>query len=147
MAYSDADFAADNADRKSLTGVVILFNGMAVSWFAKRQGVVSISTMEAEFVAAREVAREIIGLRQMLMEIGMEPVVPMLIHVDNQAAISQIEGEASSRKAKHIEVRLKFIKDYARRGIVKAQHVRSELMLADLMTKPCTLPRSQHCAA
>ena len=111
MAYSDADFAADNADRKSLTGVVILFNGMAVSWFAKRQGVVSISTMEAEFVAAREVAREIIGLRQMLMEIGMAPVVPMLMHVDNQAAISQIEGEASSSKAKHIDVKHKFIKD------------------------------------
>ena len=113
----------------------ILLNGMAVSWFAKKQGGVSLSTMEAEFVAASEVARDIIGLRQMLMEIGMAPIVPMLMHVDNQAAISQIVGEASSSKAKDIDVRHKFIKDYARRGIVKAQRVRSELMLADLMTK------------
>ena len=113
----------------------ILLSGMAVSWFAKKQGGVSLSTMEAEFVAASEVARDIIGLRQMLMEIGMAPIVPMLMHVDNQAAISQIVGEASSSKAKHIDVRHKFIKDYARRGIVKAQRVRSELMLADLMTK------------
>ena len=29
--YSDADFAADKDDRKSLTGAMVLFNGMPVS--------------------------------------------------------------------------------------------------------------------
>uniref|UniRef100_A0AAV1UMW7 Uncharacterized protein n=1 Tax=Peronospora matthiolae TaxID=2874970 RepID=A0AAV1UMW7_9STRA len=134
-AYSDADFAADKADRKSLTGGVVLLNGMAVSWTAKKQGGVSLSTTEAEFVAASEVARELICLHQMLGEVGMAPVVPMLMHVDNQAAICQIEGEASSIKAKHIDVRNKYLRDLARRGIITAQHVRSELMIADLMTK------------
>ena len=65
----------------------------------------------------------------------MALVVPMLMHVDNQAAISQIEGEASSIKAKHIDVRYKYLRDIARSGVVMAQHGRSELMLADLMTK------------
>uniref|UniRef100_A0AAV1TS26 Uncharacterized protein n=1 Tax=Peronospora matthiolae TaxID=2874970 RepID=A0AAV1TS26_9STRA len=68
---------------------------MAVSWTAKKQGGVSLSTIKAEFVAASEVARELIGLHQMLGEVGMAPVVPKLMHVDNQAAITQIEGEAS----------------------------------------------------
>ena len=40
----------------------------------------------------------------MLGEVSMAPVVPMLMHVDNQAVINQIEGEASSIKAKHIDV-------------------------------------------
>ena len=71
----------------------------------------------------------------MLMEIGMAPVVPMLMHVDNQAAISQIEGEAPTSKAKNIDVQHKFVEDYAHRGIVRAQHIRLELMLADVMTK------------
>ena len=35
-AYSDADFAADKADRKSLTEDVVLLNGMAVSWTSKK---------------------------------------------------------------------------------------------------------------
>ena len=52
--------------------------------------------MEAEFVAASEIARELIGLHHLLGEVGMAPVVPMLMHVDNQAAISQIEGKAST---------------------------------------------------
>lgn len=67
--------------------------------------------------------------------LGEVPTLPMLMHADNQAAINQIEVEASSLKAKHIDVRLKFVCDYARRDIFLAQYVRSEKMLADLLTK------------
>ena len=108
---------------------------MAVLWTEKKQGGVSLSTMESEFVAASEVARELIGLQQMLKEVGMAPVVSVLMYVDNQAAISQIKGEASSIKAKHIDVRHKHLRDLSQRGIVTTKHVPSELMLADLMTK------------
>ena len=40
-----------------------------------------------------------------------------------------------SLKAKHIEVRVKFVCDVARCGVVLVQYVRSEQMLADLLTK------------
>ena len=53
MSYSDADFAADKMDRKLLTGKLILLKDMAVSWTAKKQGGVSISTMYAEFAPRR----------------------------------------------------------------------------------------------
>ena len=77
-AYSDADFAVDNADRKSLTGGVVLLNSMAASWSVKKQDGVSLSTVEAKFVAASEFAREIIELRQMVMEIDMALVIQIL---------------------------------------------------------------------
>ena len=140
-AYSDSDFAADKSDRKSLTGGIILLNGMTVGWSAKKQGGVSLSTMEAEFVAASEIARELLGLREMLNEIVMAPQLPMLMHVDNQVAIRQIEGESSSLKATHIDVQVKLVCDFTRRGIVLAQHVKSELMLADLLTKALDPPK------
>lgn len=59
----------------------------------------------------------------MLGEVGMAPVVPILMYVGNQAAISQIEGGTSSIKAKCIDGRHKYLRDLARRGIVTAQHV------------------------
>lgn len=133
--FSDADFAADKHDRKSLTGGVILLNGMAVNWICKKQGGVSLSTMEAEFVAASEVARELLGIREMLNEFGVSIKLPMSMNVDNRAAIKQVEGEASSAKAKHIDVRVKFLCEYARRGIIEPIYVRSEMMLADALTK------------
>ncbi|CAI5708159.1 unnamed protein product [Peronospora effusa] len=132
--YSDADFA-DKSDRKSLTCGIIRLNGMPVSWTVKKQGGVSLSTMEAEFVAASEQARKLLGIREILCEIVKPPAFPMVSHVDNQAAIKQSAGEASSLKAKHIDVRVKFVCDIDRRGVVAARFVRSEFQLADLLTK------------
>ncbi|CAH0490301.1 unnamed protein product [Peronospora farinosa] len=74
-------------------------------------------------------------LEILLREIGMEPELLMPIRIDNQAAICQINGEATLAKAKHIDVRLKFLCEYTRRGVIEAKHVRSEFMLADLITK------------
>ena len=70
---SDADFAADKNDRKSLTGYVILLHSMLVIWSAKKQSGVSLSKMEEEFVAASKASR---GLRsEMFREIHMKPVL------------------------------------------------------------------------
>lgn len=60
--YSDADFAANKEDGGSTTGAIVLLNGMPVSWCTKEQGSVSLSTMDAEFVAASEAAREFLGI-------------------------------------------------------------------------------------
>ena len=59
----------------------------------------------------------------------------MNLPIDNQAAISRILVTASSVKAKHIDVRLTFLCDFLRRGVIAACYLRSELMLADLTTK------------
>ena len=52
MAYTDSDYAGDVDDRKSTSGYVFLLNEGAVSWSSKKQSVVALSTIEAEFVAA-----------------------------------------------------------------------------------------------
>ena len=93
---------------------VVLLNGMAVLWTAKVQSSVILSSMKADFVAASYVARELISLHQMLGEVGMKPIVAMLMPVDNHAAIGPIEGEASSIKAKHIDVRHNYLRDLTR---------------------------------
>lgn len=102
--HSDADFAADKDDRKSLTGGVICLNGMAVSWLCKKQGGVSLSTVEAEFFSASHMARELLGTRELLNELQLPVAEPMKMHMDSQSAIAQIEGEATQIKAKHIHV-------------------------------------------
>nr|CCA23102.1 PREDICTED: hypothetical protein [Albugo laibachii Nc14] len=68
VGYSDADFAADRLDRKS---------------FMKKQGGVSLSTMEAECTAASVVVAQMLGLRELTHEIGLECKKPMIFYVDN----------------------------------------------------------------
>uniref|UniRef100_A0AAV1T6A1 Uncharacterized protein n=1 Tax=Peronospora matthiolae TaxID=2874970 RepID=A0AAV1T6A1_9STRA len=50
-----------------------------------------------------------LGVREMLMETGLAPALSMQLHVENQAVMIQIAGEASLLKAKHVDVRHKFL--------------------------------------
>ena len=58
----------------------------------------SLSTMEAEFVAASEVVRELLGIREMLTEFGVSIKLPMPMHVDYRAAIKQVEERHRQKK-------------------------------------------------
>ncbi len=50
--WVDSDFASDIDTRKSVTGYLMVLNGGPVSWKASRQGGVTLSSSEEEFVAA-----------------------------------------------------------------------------------------------
>ena len=93
--WSDSDYAADKADRKSVTGGVLAMDGAIVQWVCKKQTGVSLSTMEAEFASASHVGRELLGLRELMREIKYQVEAPMSMLMDNQAAIIQLEAEGS----------------------------------------------------
>jgi hypothetical protein len=59
--YTDADGSV-NEDRKAISGYAILINGGAVSWSSKKQEIISLSTTEAEYVAATHAAKEALWL-------------------------------------------------------------------------------------
>eukprot|EP00961_Rhodomonas_salina_P197853 2669875-Rhodomonas_salina.1 len=57
VGYSDADWS--NAETsKSVSGMVFTLHGAAVSWRAKSQSAISLSTAEAELMAAARAAQE-----------------------------------------------------------------------------------------
>jgi hypothetical protein len=45
------DYAGDLDDRKSITSYVFLLKSRATSWLSKKQPIVTLSTIEAKFVA------------------------------------------------------------------------------------------------
>eukprot|EP00644_Phytophthora_capsici_P013639 jgi/Phyca11/117618/e_gw1.33.162.1 len=83
-------------------------DGIPASWKCRRQIGVSLSTTEAEFTAASVMTTELLGIRQLLKELGVAYVKPMSLSVDNQAALKQLDGGSASAKAKEIDVRIKF---------------------------------------
>ena len=68
--YVDADMASDKDSRRSTTGYVFTVGGTTVSWISKLQQFVSLSTMEAEYVAAIEASNEMIWLQRFMEELG-----------------------------------------------------------------------------
>ena len=68
--WVDADWAGDTDTRRSHTGYVLMMNVGPISWNSRRQDNVSLSTSEAEFVAASQSGQETVYLQQTLSDFG-----------------------------------------------------------------------------
>ncbi|XP_070026265.1 secreted RxLR effector protein 161-like [Nicotiana tabacum] len=66
IGYIDSDFLSDRDSRKSTSGNVFTLGGGAISWRSIKQTCVADSTMEAEYVATSEVAKEAVWLGNFL---------------------------------------------------------------------------------
>ena len=100
-------------------------DGAVVSWVCKKQTGVSLSTMEAEFIAVSYAGRELLGLKELFGELDMNVVKLMPMWMDNQAAINLLKSEKSSSSAKRVDIRFKFISPYAQAQIVQPISVKS----------------------
>ncbi|KAA0043130.1 gag/pol protein [Cucumis melo var. makuwa] len=56
--YTDSDFKTNKDARKSTSGSIFTLNGGAVVWRSIKQSCIADSTMEVEYVAACEAAKE-----------------------------------------------------------------------------------------
>ncbi|XP_050895881.1 secreted RxLR effector protein 161-like [Lathyrus oleraceus] len=63
VGYSDADYAGSKTDRKSTSGTCHILGNALVSWACKKQACVSLSTAEAEYIAAGSCCAQILWLK------------------------------------------------------------------------------------
>ena len=85
--YPDSDWCGDSDDRRSTTGFVFYFGTTAFTWQSKKQAIVTLSTCEAEYVAASSCVNHAIWLRNLLEDLRMAQSGPTEIKVDNKSAI------------------------------------------------------------
>ena len=139
--YVDSDWAGCLDTRKSTSGYVLMLNGCAISWNAKRESVVALSSAEAEFMAASSLVQEVIAIRKLLEKLGVPQTDPTVIGEDNRTCIAWSEGSVGgSDRAKHIDLRKHFVHEAVLANHIKLEAVKSSDNLADLFTKP--LPKS-----
>eukprot|EP00253_Pinus_taeda_P029077 PITA_29077 len=60
--FVDVDWAGDLDQRRFASGYVFNLFGGAVSWMSKKQSVVALSTIEAEYIAATHASKEAVWL-------------------------------------------------------------------------------------
>ena len=141
VGYSDADYAGDITNRRSMTGFLFLLHGGPVSWTSRQQTCVALSTTESEFVAANESAKEAVWLRRLLDELTQREAKPMQLYCDNQSAIRLVKNPEFHQRTKHIEVKYYYIRDQQEKGCINVEYVATEDQLADIFTKPLPGPR------
>ncbi|KAG5883623.1 hypothetical protein JTB14_029568 [Gonioctena quinquepunctata] len=73
QAFSDSNYADDLSARKSTSRFICKMNQGAITWFSQNQRYVSLSTMEAEYIAGSEAAKEISWLCRLIQKVGPHP--------------------------------------------------------------------------
>ena len=132
-AYTDADFAGDIDTRRSTTGYIYILNGGAISWSSRLQQTVAASTTEAEYMAAASAIKEGLWLRKLFNDLRLETSI--IINADNQSAIKLLKNPVFSMRSKHIDVVYHFARERVARGEVSFKYIRTNDMVADILTK------------
>ena len=136
IGYTDADWGFDFNDRKSRSGVMILYHGSPIVWKSRKQSVVARSTAEAEYIAGSVGAREMQWIRQLLIFSGEEVTNPSRIYIDNQAVVKLTHSAASTKKVRHLELPYHELRQMVQDNIVEVEYVNTKDQLADSLTKP-----------
>jgi hypothetical protein len=100
---------------------------------------VTLSTTEAEFVAATSCACQGVWMRRVLEKLGNSQGKCTTVLCDNSSTIKLSNNPVMHGRSKHIDVRFHFLRDLTRDGVVELKHCGTQEQIADIMTKPLKL--------
>ncbi|KAH0724889.1 hypothetical protein KY284_000754 [Solanum tuberosum] len=121
IAFSDSDYVGDVADRKSTLSYAFILSSGEVSWSSKKHPIVTLSTTEAEFVAATVCASQAISYSVELQATRSNNKL-----LDNSSAIKLSRNPVIHLRRKHIN----------EDGVIDLMFCRSEDQVVDIFTKP-----------
>ena len=136
-AYIDAAYGVHKSSGRSHTGCAIVLGEAGVlSARSSKQKIVTKSSTEAELVGLSDSAAQAIHLRNFVHEQGYD-VGPAVIYQDNLSCMALMKrGGPGSERSRHINIRHFWVSEKVAEGEVVIEHLSTELMHANALTKP-----------
>ena len=123
IAYSEANWAGFVDDTKSTSGTNFFSSNCLASWSSKKQSSVSLSTAEAEYIAAAACCTQILWMKQTLQDIHVTCDEPIPILCDNTSAISISKNPVRHSKTKNIPIKFHFLLDQVTDKNIKLEYI------------------------
>jgi len=133
--YCDSDFAGDVTDYKSTTGVMVLVGSTITNWYCSKQTITAQSSTDAEIIAMNFATKEIIWMRGLLQELGVDMSLPTRLLCDNQSAIKLAHNPVFHKRTKHIMLKFALLVEHMKLDNLILEFVKSAENLADMFTK------------
>ncbi|CAA7269926.1 unnamed protein product [Cyclocybe aegerita] len=146
VGFADADGSMAE-DHHMISGYAFLLHGGAVSWSAKRQEIISLSTTESEYVAATQATKEALWLRSLVSELFAIDLDTTTLFSDNQSAIALTKDHQYHARTKHIDIRFHFIRWIVEKGSIRLVYCPTGEMVADTLTKALPSAKVKHFAS
>jgi hypothetical protein len=134
-AYSDADHGGDKDTGRSTSAYVVKIGTGAISWKSKLQSMVTLSTTEAEYIAAVNAGMEILWLRNLFSELGYKLKSSSTLYIDNQPAVAVAKNPEHHGRIKHLDLHHYWLREVVDSGQITVKYCPTAEMPADLLTK------------
>jgi len=134
LGYTDAD-GATQEHRCAISGYAFIIDGGAISWASRKQELITLSTVEAEYIAATHAAKEAIWLCKLIGKLFPSLLLPITLYCDNQSALKLAPDDNYRARTKHIDLRYHFIRHVVANGVLCLVYCPTEDMAANILTK------------
>ena len=122
-------------ERKRTSGGEFFIGDSLVAWLSKKQGFISLSTTEVEYIAAATCCTQVLWMIQTLVDMEVKYTAPIPIHCDNTSAISVSKNLVFHSKTKHIPIKYHLLREHVTKTIVYFHYIPSKDQIADIFTK------------
>lgn len=143
VGFADADYANDSLTRRSTSGYVILLCGGPIAWRCQQQPIIALSTTEAEFISGCEMVKDLVPLRNTLIDLKAITDEPTPVYIDNISAVRIANDDGGQKRTKHIDVRYKWLNEQSENKAISIKHIAGTDQAADILTKPLHKSRFQ----
>jgi hypothetical protein len=109
------------------------------------QTIVTLSTTEAEYIAAVSAGQEILWLQNLFSKLGYDVPNPSTLHIDDQSAVAVAKNPEHHGRIKHLDLRFYWLRNVVDTGKIKVKHCPTTEMPADLLTKPLVKAKVSYC--
>ncbi|GBN20003.1 Retrovirus-related Pol polyprotein from transposon TNT 1-94 [Araneus ventricosus] len=96
---------------------------------------------EAEIIALSKGVQDLLWIKGITSEIVC--VKNLIVYEDNQSCIKCIANENNFGRMKHVDIKLKFIRDIVSRNKIKIEYISTGNQIVDMLTK--ALPKTKFC--
>jgi hypothetical protein len=153
--YVDADFAGgystetseDPVSVFSRTGYVIYYYGCPVTWVSKLQAEISLSTVEAEYIALSQAMRDVIPFIDRMNELdgifgnnSPKPNIHCTLFEDNNGALELANSPRYRPRTKHIAIKYHHFREHVKTGKISIHAIDTKQQIADIFTKALPAP-------
>ena len=124
-----------------------MLHGGAISWSAKWQEIVSLSTTESEYIAITHAAKEGLWIRSLLSQLFPGKLDTTTLFLDNQSAVALAKDHQYHARTKHIDICFHFIHYIIENSSIRLIYCPTDNKVADTLTKALPSAKVKHFAS
>jgi hypothetical protein len=133
--YADASYGV-HPDGKSHSGILMSLGRGPINVKTATQKINTKSSTEAELVTLSDASSKTAYQCNFMESLDFK-ITPAVIYQDNMSTMAlAYNGRSNSDRTKHIKLRYFFVKQYLDSGEFVLTHCPTDLMIADILTKP-----------